>query len=328
MAVTERSHKSWKDWAASGWMMLAAVCCLAADDLPQPPVRGRPPAFSGIIGAVDVKASAAPTEVQAEDPINYKLRLQGPPSLATLAAPDLLKVRGFETRFAIRLLAERWLPKEKTREFEFELRPVNASVDAIPAFSFAFWVPGTIPPEVGYQTRYGPTIPLRVKARPATPVHELPIEGVPGSRSEQELTFNFSHYLLEEPMQVWHPMLGQIAIVALVPPLVVWFRVRRYWRARRWSGVECSQTLELARTLAAVDSRLPDAEEKVRGILESNRGVLVEKNDRSLHGAQCHCGALLDSGLAYLYGGARHELLGRLMQEARSLAAREGGAER
>jgi hypothetical protein len=326
--VDTRSENSWKSWPVAGWAVLAAVCCLAADDPPQPPVRGRPSAFSGIVGAVNVTASAAPTEVQAENPINYKLRLQGPPSLATLAVPDLVKVRGFETRFAIRLLAERWLPKEKTREFEFELRPTNAAVDAIPAFSFVYWVPGTIPPEAGYQTRYSQSIPLKVKARPATPVQELPIEGAPETRSELDLTFDFSAHLLDEPMQIWRPTLGQIAIVALVPPIVVWFRIRSHWRGRRWPGVECSRTLDLARALAAVDEQLPDAEEKVRRILESSRGVLVEKGENSLHGVQCRCGALLGSGLAYLYGGARQELLNRLVQDARSFAAHAEGAER
>jgi hypothetical protein len=326
--VDQTSEKSWKKWSVAGWTALAAVCCLAADDPYDPPVRGRPAAFSGIVGAVNITAIASPTEVQAESPINYKVRLQGPPSLATLAVPDLRKVRGFETRFAIRLLAERWLPKEKTREFEFELRPVNATVDAIPAFSFVYWVPGTIPPEAGYQTRYTQTISLKVTARPATSVQELPIEGAPETRSEQDLTFDFSAPLLEKPMQIWRPTLGQVAIVALVPPFLVWFHVRRRWRAQRWSGVECAQTLQLARGLAAVDAQLSDADERVRRILETNRGMLVEKSDKSLHGSQCRCGVLLGSGLAYLYGGARQELLGRLVQEARSFVAREEGAER
>ena len=328
LAVDQRSEKSWKMRAFAGFTALAAVWCLAADDPPEPPVRGRPAAFSGIVGAVNVSASAAPTEVQAENPINYKLRLQGSPSLATLAVPDLRKVRGFETRFAIRLLAERWLPKEKAREFEFELRPLNAAVDAIPAFSFDYWVPGTIPPEAGYQTRYTESIPLKVKTRITTPAKDLPVEGIPETRSEQELTFDFSAHVLDEPTPAWRPTLGQLAIVALIPPLLVWLRVRRHWRVRRWSGLECAQTLDLARTLAAVDAQLPDADEKVRRILEANRGMLVEKTANSLHGTQSRCGALLGSGLAYLYGGARHQLLGRLVQDARNLAAREEEAAR
>ncbi len=54
--------------------MLAAFLCLAADEPEPPPVRGRPDAFSGIVGAVVLQVSATPTEVQVEDPLIYKLR--------------------------------------------------------------------------------------------------------------------------------------------------------------------------------------------------------------------------------------------------------------
>ena len=322
------SESLWRTWSRIGLTILAAACCLAADDVPQPPVRGRPPAFSGIVGAVDLRASAAPTEFPVENPITYKLRLQGPDSLATLAVPDLGKIRGFEARFAIRLLTERWLPREKTREFEFELRPKYAAVDAIPPFAFVYWVPGTIPPEGGYQTRYSQSIPIKVNPRQATPVRELSIEGIPTAAGEHELQFDFSADLLAAPSQPWSPSLGLVAVVALLPSVLVWFRVGRGWRGRRHAGAECAQTRELARHLAAVDVQMPVAEDKVRQILDSNRNILVEKTRGFVHGAHCQCRELLGTTLAYLFGGAPRELLTRLVQEARNLAAREEGDER
>src|SRR5437764_14614713 len=98
----------WSGWTTIAFALaILAVRCLAADDKVQPPVKGRPVLFSGIVGAVELQASAAPTELQAESPLVFKLRLKGPPTLATLDVPDLRKIKGFEGAFASRLLSQR-----------------------------------------------------------------------------------------------------------------------------------------------------------------------------------------------------------------------------
>ncbi|HEV8059635.1 MAG TPA: hypothetical protein VGP68_07170 [Gemmataceae bacterium] len=309
-------------------MILAAWCCLAADEPEQPPVRGRPDAFSGIVGAVELQASATPTEVQVENPLIYKLRLKGPPTLATLAVPDLRKVRGFDARFAIRLLAERWLPQVKTREFEFELRPKNVTVDAIPPFSFVYYLPGSSPPERGYQTRFTQSIPIKVIERAKTSVQALEIVGIPEAPSEADLPFDFSADLLVEPSAPWHPAWAMVALVALVPPVLVCIRARKWWNLRRGAETACSQTRELARALSTMDPEAPDANDKVRLLLGHKRHVMAAIDQRLGHSEPCHCQELLGACRAYLYGGTPRELLNQLVARARSIASSQQGGER
>ncbi len=328
MAVKALPGKSWRECCQYCSVILAAWCCLAADEPEQPPVRGRPDAFSGIVGAVEMQASATPTEIQVENPLSYKLRLKGPPTLATLAVPDLRKVRGFDARFAVRLLAERWLPQEKTREFEFELRPKNVTVDAIPPFSFVYYLPGSIPPERGYQTRFSQSIPIRVKERAKTSVQALQIEGIPEAPSEAVLPFDFSADLLIEPSVPWHPAWGLVALVALVPPVLVCFRARRWWDLRRRAETACSQTRELARALSTMDPEAPNASDKVRLLLNPHRYVPAVNGQRLGHNTPCQCQELLGACRAYLYGGTPPELLNQLVARARSIASSQQGGER
>lgn len=312
-----RATIRWSGCAASAFALIAlAAPCPAADDAAQPPVKGRPVLFSGIVGAVELQASAAPTELQAESPLVFKLRLKGPPTLATLAVPDLHKVKGFDTAFAIRLLAQRWLPQEKTREFEFELRPRNSSIAAIPPFPFVIYVPA----ERGYQTRYTQSIPLHVTARPTTSVQDLKIENIPESPAEQKLSFDFSPPVLAEPTQPWAPTWGLVALIGVLPPVLVWWRVRRTWSVRHAPAPECSRTLELARELLGMNLAEQDGDDQVRVVLDSSR-ALFTWDSRLSHGPRCRCAKLLEACQAYLYGGNRRDVVDHLIQEARTVSA-------
>jgi hypothetical protein len=314
-----RATIRWSGCKASAFALIfLAAFCPAADDEAQPPVKGRPVLFSGIVGAVEIQASAAPTELQAESPLVFKLRLKGPSTLATLAVPDLHKVKGFDTAFAIRLLAQRWLPQEKTREFEFELRPRNSSIAAIPPFPFVIYVPA----EKGYQTRYTQSIPLHVTPPPATSVQELKIENIPESPAEQKLSFDFSPAVLAEPTQPWAPTWGLLVLIGVLPAVLVWWRVRKAWSIRRPPAPECSQTLELARLLLGINLAEQDADNKVRVVLDSSRD-LITSDSRLSHGPRCRCARLLEACQAYLYGGNRRDALDQLLQEARTVSALE-----
>lgn len=314
-----RATIRWSGCKTSAIALIAlAALCSAADDADQPPLKGRPVLFSGIVGAVELQASAAPTELQAESPLVFKLRLKGPPALATLAVPDLHKVKGFDTAFAIRLLAQRWLPQEKTREFEFELRPRNATVATIPPFPFVIYVPA----ERGYQTRYTQSIPLHVTSSPATSVQDLKIENIPESPSEQTLSFDFSRDVLAEPTQPWAPTWWLLALIGVLPAALVWWRVRKAWSIRLPPAPECSQTLELARKLLGANLAEQSREDQVRDVLDSSRD-LVTADPRLSHGPRCRCAELLEACQAYLYGGNRRDVLDQLIQQARTVSALE-----
>jgi hypothetical protein len=307
-------------------LIVAAICSLACDDLPGPPVRGRPVGFSGIEGAVEVTATAAPVALMAESPLTYTLRLKGPPTLATLPVPELAKLNRFNERFAIRLLGQSWLPKEQTREFQFELRPRTANVNAIPPFSFSFWLRGKIPPEAGFETRSTKSIALQVAPPPQTPVRSLPIEGASEPRPEHEPRFDFSAQVLATPPVPYKLPYGALAAIALTPPLLLVARALR-WRARRIQiGAACVRVRELARRLSDI---VPDSDEsaaKLRAILDAEPASRFEQAGSGQHPGQCGCPEFLTACRAYLYGGAQQESLLRVLTEARNLAARGGRA--
>ncbi len=157
-------------------MWIIVLCCCAcqipvADD---PPVAGRPSGFSGAIGDFRYfSTSASPTELPAGESIWFKVSVtclgdaKGAPS-----EPELEKLREFTRHFVISKLMTSTeasgLPTNRsTWEFNYELRPVDASVTEIPALRFDYYRPGIVPPEKGYQTRYSDPIPLKVHPRRA-----------------------------------------------------------------------------------------------------------------------------------------------------------------
>jgi hypothetical protein len=294
-------------------LVLVAVCSLGADDRDGPPVRGRPEGFSGIEGSVEISASATPTELTAESPLTYTLRLKGPATLATLPVPELQKLRRFDEHFAIRLLSQQWLAQEGTREFQFELRPRNANVGAIPPFSFSFWLRGKVPPEKGYQTRSTRTIPLKVTNRAAPSVHSIPIEGAPEAVAADELTFDFSPDTLV-PLAVPATLpVGLLAVIALAPPVLVLLFIFTGRTPRRIAGRGCKRILEMANRLARLDALSPTIEADARHILDATPEIRLEGERPEMHVANCGCGKLMATCRRYVYGGDQTELLSELI---------------
>ena len=304
------------------FVILAAFCALAADD--QPPVRGRPEGFSGIIGAVKVQANAAPTEVQVESPLRYKLRLQGPAALEHLVVPNLDTVPAFKERFAIRLLGQDWSAQEKTREFTYELRPRSPSVTAIPPYPFAFYVPGSVPPERGYQTRATQAIPLKVTARPAAPIHTLPIEGLPDATPPGDLVFDFTDDVLAGPRIPWRFPVALVIAIAFLPPVLLFVRTLYGSRIHRKASAGCVQVQELASKLSAIELDAPDAQMAASRLLEGLTTLQVDRNAHSVHRPHCRCADFLKLCRAYRYGGERQDQLMALVSRAKELIARKG----
>jgi hypothetical protein len=306
-------------------LIVAAICSLACDDLPGPPVRGRPVGFSGIEGAVEVTATAAPVALMAESPLTYTLRLKGPPTLATLPVPELAKLNRFNDRFAIRLLGQSWLPREQTREFQFELRPRTANVDAIPPFSFSFWLRGKVPPEAGYQVRSTKPIPLQVSRVPIAPVRSLPIEGVPEGAAAWEPDFDFSIQGLRTQPTLPNLPYSILTVIAVIPPLVVLLRTLG-WRSRRPElGRGCVRVHELARRICKFDPADPAPGRMIKELLGAEARTRFESGSSSHHPEGCGCSGFLAICQAYQYGGAQQESLLRLIDEARTLIGRREG---
>ncbi len=304
-------------------LILAVLCSLAADD--QPPLRGRPERFSGIVGAVKIQASAAPKEVQAESPLIYKLHLQGPASLEHLPVPDLYTIPGFKERFAVRPVGQDWSARDKTREFSYELRPRNPSVVAIPSFLFVFYLPGSVPPERGYQTRAAPAIPLKVTARPAVSVQDLAIEGLPEGTPPGELRFEFTADLLNESRIPWRPSVDLVIALACLPPLLILARAVHARRMTPRVSAGCAQVRELASKLSVLKLDSPDARSAASQLLDAMTSLQVDGDSHSAHHSRCGCPDFLKLCRAYRYGGADQNQLSALVRRAQELGVRTGG---
>jgi hypothetical protein len=135
----------------------------------EPPIAGRPLNFSGAKGSFKISTRATPVASQAEDPILFTLRIIGTGNLTEFPRPQLDQIDAWRRLFHITNGAERHLPTEKAREFDYILRPRSAAVRQIPPLPFVYWRPDIIPPEKGYQTTYAPAIPLKI-----TPRHQVP----------------------------------------------------------------------------------------------------------------------------------------------------------
>jgi hypothetical protein len=132
-----------------------------------PPVAGRPDNFTGAIGSYRVETRAQPTQLRAEDALLFTVRITGTGSLENVPRPDLRRETAFIKRFQVDNLGDRYLSAARAREFDYRLRPRNATVTAIPPVSFVFFRPGAVPAEKGYETTYAPAIRLSVKPRDA-----------------------------------------------------------------------------------------------------------------------------------------------------------------
>ncbi len=131
----------------------------------EPPIVGRPENFSGAVGVYRLTMRAQPTTLLAEDPLTLTVRITGRGALEKLPRPNLGQLPSFTRRFKIENLKDRYLSKEQAREFDYRLRPKNATVKQIPPLPFGYFQPGFSPDYRGYQTTIAPAIPLTVKPR-------------------------------------------------------------------------------------------------------------------------------------------------------------------
>lgn len=205
------------------------------EPLPALPPRGRPLHFDeerSPIGAFQTPTvRAEPTELQAEEPLTYTIRITASGKVFRAPIrPDLGRNPEFTDRFEIEDLgAGDGRLDAKTWEFVYRLRPRGAEVTTIPGFPYAFFTPGFLPPQQGYQTRFVPAIELTVKPRaevkPAVVTGGATLPRGPDAlyelASDQEIS---QGYARESP-----PDLALLAILLVGPPLLcaLWYAV---WR--------------------------------------------------------------------------------------------------
>ncbi|MFO0964354.1 MAG: hypothetical protein U0793_02030 [Gemmataceae bacterium] len=147
-------------------IVLFLCLCLpasAAGQTVDPPVAGRPPDFSGIVGQYRIQAVARPTEVDLEQPILLTVIIQG--SGPAEWQPMQEKLRLFpgeaDTDFFIASAPElkKRDPDKGVWEFVYRLRPKATEVRAIPSLKLVVYNPS----RRRYQTSFADPIPITVK---------------------------------------------------------------------------------------------------------------------------------------------------------------------
>jgi hypothetical protein len=240
----------------------------------EPPVAFRPADFSGAIGSgFRVRMRATPTEVQAEEPLTLTVTITGNGNLQEIERPDLRRQPRFAAQFHIENLAERALPADKTREFDYRLRPVNAAVKEIPRLPFVFFNPKILDPEKGYQTAWAQAIPITVQ--PRRQVRAAAVEGtsprVQVPDSVNQIVEGLAVKRQDSGFAIPGPL--EFGAILVAPPLLgaLWYMVwrRRYpdvvGQARKRRSRAAHNTLRAVRHLSKFDP--PAQARQMQGIL-------------------------------------------------------------
>jgi hypothetical protein len=141
-------------------------------DGPRLPVIGRPEFFDeedGPIGAFQTPTvRASPTDVQVEDPITLTIRVQ---AIGKVQRPPkqirLEKFPEIAGQFYVEYPEDPTFQRvdDRTWESTCTLKPRKTNVVAIPSFPFAFFTPGLLPPERGYQIHRTERVAITVRPR-------------------------------------------------------------------------------------------------------------------------------------------------------------------
>jgi hypothetical protein len=238
-----------------------------------PPLVGRPThaPFSGATGSFHPTTSATPTELQAEDPLLFTIRLTADGRVwRAPTRPDLRELPAFSERFLIEDVAT---PEESPSgrqgwEFVYRLKPRSPGVRAIPSFPFVYFQPGMLPAAKGYMTRWAPSIDLRVRPREEVKPPDLEASRPPVGPPATVYEFVDGDQVLKHEIPEALPGPAVLSVIAFGPPLacLTWFLVWRrvHPNAARQARQRRSRAARLAlRELRAV-ARLPAKEQTER----------------------------------------------------------------
>ncbi len=232
-------------------------------DAVEPPVAYRPANFSGAIGwGFRVQMRSTRTRLQAEEPLILTLTITGNGNVQEIERPDLRRLPRFAEQFHIENLADRSLLAEKTREFDYRLRPRHATVKEVPPLPFVFFNPKILPPEKGYQTAWAQAIPITVQ--PRAPVIPDRVEGTAqrGETPESvcQLVEGLEVLRSDPPVALPGPL--ELGALFIGPPMlgVLWYV---FWRrhhpdvacqARKRHSRAAQNTLRAVRRISNLDA--------------------------------------------------------------------------
>ncbi len=127
-------------------------------EVKEAPAEGRPPGYSGGFGRFEVKASVAPARAHVGDPLTLTVEVTGTGNLESLAPPNVAALPEFSSAFRVyEATAE---TKGGARLFTYSVRPLAATVKAVPPVPFSFFDVAS----ERYVTRRTEALPIEVTA--------------------------------------------------------------------------------------------------------------------------------------------------------------------
>jgi hypothetical protein len=212
-------------FAALGFVQFAGATRAWAQE---PPLAGRPPQFSGIVGLYAIRVSAAPLEAPVEEPITLRVTIEG--RGPAKYHPDRKQLKLFPESWSRNFYVEavpqddRLQPEEGRWEFVYRLRPKHQGVKAIDGIKLVYYAP-----QAGkYQTRYADAIAIEVKPPRAAPAvaDNLPVRTAPASFYAMPT----GDEMLTEPPRAW-TVPGWLWLILLLAPPVATVAGVRMWSA-------------------------------------------------------------------------------------------------
>jgi len=211
------------------------MCLVGQPAVEAPPVAGRPPQFSRIVGSYRIEATAAPTQVIVEEPLQLRVRIvgQGPKEYQ----PQRKYLRIFPDDFANQYYVEdvpdqdRLLTEENAWEFVYRMRPKSTEVKFIPGLKLVYYHPA----RQKYATSFADAIPLTVQP-PAQKVDMPPVKTIVAPPGFLELSSpgEVGFWQIHRVPPWWVLLLGLV-----LPPLFCF--VVGWWWPRRYSRIATMQ---------------------------------------------------------------------------------------
>jgi hypothetical protein len=250
------------------------------------PVEGRPAAFLGGVGRLQVEALAEPTTLRAGQTIEYQVRLFGPAARGSTREPDLEALRHLPIAPEVETLPAEEVADPPSHTFHYRLRPTRAGASVLPPVPVAYFDPKA----ERYLTRVTQGVPIQVVDVPKFDPGNF--QYVPSATARPSLG-----------ERIWHSrwgsvVLGLVSVLVLWPVLLAAFvvigrvqlrleadpgrfarGVSRHFDARLGAGLLAEQ---VATALARYLRRAAGRPEGVLTPLEARHGILELTSDPEL----------------------------------------------
>ena len=242
-----------------GLVLLLWPCFALAQRAPiDPPVAGRPPGFSNIVGNYTLKVTAEPTEVRVEEPITLRVYITGVgPERYEPKRENLRLFPAWEDDFYEQDTREEdaVMRDKKTWLFVYRLRPKHTKIDAIDGIKQVYYNPEK-PGKNKYGMLFADRNPIVVKPIPDTPP---PIELPP---AEPDSFYRCAEIgsVLTEPAAPIPLSDAQLAYILAATPLaclvgaMAWRRYRPDEGGRQQRQRSRAANLALAQLQAGTDT--------------------------------------------------------------------------